>query len=137
MPSRICISLIFLSLGFTSHIFSSRKAIDYSRDIRPILSDKCYTCHGPDANARKAKLRLDKISGIESTLDGDSPELLHRIQTNDPDEQMPPPKIEQQLSKAEKRILSQWIKEGAKLPEDDRHWAFIPVQRPKVPAVNK
>lgn len=135
-PSRICIPVLSILLGMNCQSLSAGKSIDYARDIRPILSDKCYTCHGPDANARKAKLRLDKVAGIQSTLKGDVPEILYRIETDDPDDQMPPPEIEQQLTKAEKKILARWIKEGASLPEDDRHWAFIPVQRPEVPTIS-
>ena len=113
------------------------KPVDFVKDIRPILSDKCYTCHGPDAKARKADLRLDKIGGIRSTLDGDGPELLYRIRTDDPDDIMPPKEVGNQLSKREKRKIQEWISQGSQLPEDDRHWAFIPPTQPKLPDVGK
>ncbi|MEK9984763.1 MAG: DUF1549 domain-containing protein, partial [Opitutae bacterium] len=105
---------------------------DYISDIRPILSDKCYKCHGPDANTRKAKLRLDQQTSI---LKVGSEELLHRILSEDLDEQMPPPDSGLILSAQEKDTLQQWIEAGLPWPEDDRHWAFIPPQRPKLPEV--
>ena len=105
---------------------------DYISDIRPILSDKCYKCHGPDANTRKAKLRLDQQTSI---LKVGSEELLHRILSKDLDEQMPPPDSGLILSAQEKDTLQQWIEAGLPWPEDDRHWAFIPPQRPKLPEV--
>jgi len=110
-------------------------SMDYDRDIRPILSDKCYTCHGPDSNTRKAKLRLDKVVGIQTTLEGQSPELLHRVLTKDPDEVMPPPGKGRKLTRAEKQKLQQWIAEGASLPENDNHWAFIAPTRPELPKI--
>ena len=105
---------------------------DYISDIRPILSDKCYKCHGPDANTRKAKLRLDQRTSI---LKVGSEELLHRVLSEDLDEQMPPPDSGLTLSVQEKDTLQQWIEAGLPWPEDDRHWAFIPPQRPKLPEV--
>ena len=105
---------------------------DYISDIRPILSDKCYKCHGPDANTRKAKLRLDQRTSI---LKVGSEELLHRVLSEDLEEQMPPPDSGLTLSVQEKDTLQQWIEAGLPWPEDDRHWAFIPPQRPKLPEV--
>ena len=131
--SRLSQSLIFPAL--LTSILSAAPSLDYEQDIRPILSDKCYTCHGPDANARKAKLRLDKVAGVQSTLDGEPAELLHRVITKDPDEVMPPPGKGRQLSRAEKQKLKQWIAEGANLPEDDLHWAFIKPNRPALPKI--
>ncbi|MDA7790622.1 PSD1 and planctomycete cytochrome C domain-containing protein [Opitutales bacterium] len=105
-------------------------ALDFNRDVRPILSDKCFACHGPDEEGRKADLRLD----IESEAKNDelmaivagSPEdseMVYRIHSEEEDELMPPPEIGKPLTKKEKQILEQWIKEGAKWAD---HWAYVP-----------
>ncbi|MCA9117090.1 MAG: DUF1553 domain-containing protein [Planctomycetaceae bacterium] len=110
---------------------------DFSRDIRPILSEYCFACHGPDAAARKADLRLDER---EAALDygaivpgeaAASP-LVERILSDDPDLVMPPPRSKKQLSAAQKNLLRQWVAAGAKY---EAHWAFQPVGQVKVPAV--
>ena len=113
--------------------------IDFNRDVRPILSDRCFQCHGPDAKHRKAKLRLDiedsaKKAGKGVIIPGkpDESELVHRIHADDKDELMPPPDIGKPLSTNQKKILTQWISEGAQWA---RHWAYIPAEthmRPKV-----
>ena len=83
--------------------------IDYARDVRPILSDKCYNCHGPDANARKAKLRLDKRDAAlgSAIVPGqlNKSELIQRILAPDPEDRMPPPDKGVRLSKKEKDML--------------------------------
>ena len=105
-------------------------ALQFNRDVRPILSDHCYACHGPDAHSRKAKLRLDKRDsalGINETGAAIVPgkpkmsELVFRIESEDDDEVMPPPKFHKPLSPAEKKILIRWIAEGAKY---EKHWSF-------------
>ena len=113
-----------------------RAAVEFSRDIQPILSENCYHCHGPDANHRKADLRLDDEKAAKSgkiILAGkaDESELIQRIFSHDPDEVMPTPKSNRKLTDAQKQLLKQWITEGAKW---GKHWAFEPVIRPKVPA---
>ena len=105
-------------LCFSTGLISAAKP-DYISDIRPILSDKCYKCHGPDANTRKAKLRLDQRTSIPKV---GSEELLHRVLSEDSDEQMPPPDSGLILSAQEKDTLQQWIEAGLPWPEDDRHW---------------
>jgi len=118
----------------------SRK-IDFSRDIRPILSDKCFTCHGPDENKRASELRLDtresafaERDGHAAIVPGDSAgSLLHqRITSTDPETQMPPPASGQELSTSQIELLSAWIQQGAKWTE---HWAFLTPQRPVVPSL--
>lgn len=113
--------------------------IDYARDIQPILSDKCYQCHGPDQKARKAKLRLDlredaikNRDGFHAILPGkpDESNLIDRIQETDPDEIMPPPKTGKKLSVQEIALIKQWISEGA---DFTRHWAFVPPRKPPTP----
>jgi len=114
--------------------------VDFRRDIRPILSDKCYTCHGPDANSRQAGLRLDTKDGVfaetesgyHAIVPGDveESELVYRIFSDDEYEQMPPPDQERQLTAAEKELLKRWISQGA-VWED--HWSFIAPARPNPP----
>ena len=115
--------------------------IDFSRDIRPLLSDNCFACHGPDAKQRKAGLRLDTREGALADLDGISAvvpgkpsesELVTRILTDDGDDLMPPPDSGKQLDAAQKALLRQWIADGA---EYDVHWAYKPVARPTPPSV--
>ena len=111
--------------------------IEYNRDIRPILAEHCFACHGPDSAARKADLRLDvrevavELGAIEPG-DPDSSELIARIQTADPNLVMPPPSINKPLSPEQKALLTQWIKAGA---EYQLHWSLIPPERPLPPPV--
>ncbi|MEQ1752059.1 MAG: DUF1549 domain-containing protein, partial [Prosthecobacter sp.] len=114
-------------------------AIDFSRDIQPILSENCYHCHGPDAAKRKGDLRLDEEKAAKSgsaIVPGkiDDSELVKRIFSSDPEEVMPTPKSNRKLTEAQKQLVKQWISEGAKW---GKHWAFEPVKRPNVPASAK
>jgi len=114
--------------------------IDFNRDIRPILSNKCFTCHGPDTEARQASLRLDSFAGATGETDsGDAAitpgdpgksELIRRITTDDVDERMPPAEFGKSLSAAEKETLTRWIREGAPYA---KHWSYNPPQRPATP----
>jgi hypothetical protein len=111
--------------------------IDFKRDIRPILSDKCFACHGPDAEHREADLRLDeRESAVASSIvpgkAGES-ELIARITTDDPDLLMPPADSGKKLNAKEIRLLKQWIDSGA---EYEPHWAFVAVpEKVAVPQV--
>jgi Protein of unknown function (DUF1553)/Protein of unknown function (DUF1549)/Concanavalin A-like lectin/glucanases superfamily/Planctomycete cytochrome C len=116
-------------------------AVDFNRDIRPILSDRCYQCHGPDSAKRKAKLRLDQESSSKSAHDGrraiapgdlDGSELYRRITAEDISERMPPVKSGKSLSAVEVERIGRWITEGAKWQP---HWAFITPHNPPVPHV--
>ena len=98
----------------------SADEIDFNRDIRPILSDKCNHCHGPDENTREADLRLDVRENAEDAIA--SGELIDRINSDDEDLQMPPPSSKLALSASEKTLLKKWIDAGA--PYAD-HWAFV------------
>jgi hypothetical protein len=98
--------LFFLLLAVLAE---SATPIDFNRDVRPILSDKCFFCHGPDKTERKAKLRLDEREGALKVLD----EIVPRIEETDPDEVMPPPDSHKTLSVAEIATLKRWIAEGA------------------------
>jgi Protein of unknown function (DUF1553)/Protein of unknown function (DUF1549)/Planctomycete cytochrome C len=114
----------------------------FNRDIRPILAEKCFKCHGPDAKQRKGKLRLDNrrdatapaSSGSPAIVPGkiDDGELFGRITSDDPDERMPPPESGKSLSAGEVARLKAWIEQGA---EYQGHWAFLPPVRPPIPSV--
>ena len=113
---------------------------DFNQDIRPILSEHCYACHGPDAEQRKAGLRLDEEAGAKGELasggvavasgDAKASALIARIMTPDPLDLMPPPETGKSLTEEEKAALRDWIDSGANWA---KHWAFEPVRRPAVP----
>ena len=114
--------------------------VDFSEKILPILSDKCFHCHGPDEADRKADLRLDTLEGITADLggysavvpgDADKSELVARILSDDSDEVMPPPESKLTLTQAEKEALRNWVAAGAEFEE---HWSFVKPERPEVPA---
>lgn len=114
---------------------AKKRTVDFNRDIRPILSGKCFKCHGPDEETREADLRLDEFeSATESgaILPGNSQEseFVRRILSNDPDEQMPPLSSNKTLSPDEKELLIRWINSGAKY---EQHWSFIRPTLPEVP----
>ena len=116
-------------------------APDFNRDVLPIFSDNCFKCHGPDANARKAKLRLDLKEGALRAKDAviapgksTESELIARILSDDPDEQMPPPDSRLKLSPAQKATLKAWVDSGAKWGE---HWAYEPPKPVAVPKVKQ
>jgi hypothetical protein len=110
--------------------------VDYNEDVRPILSENCFYCHGPDANKRKAKLRLDvREAALEKKAfvpgDAEASELIKRLVSSDSDEVMPPPDSHRTLTAAQKEILKRWIAEGA---EYKQHWAYVTPVRPALPA---
>jgi hypothetical protein len=113
--------------------------IDFSKQIRPILSENCFFCHGPDEKKREAGLRLDDETSSKKNNDGviavvpGNPEksaLIERVLSKDPDEVMPPPKQHKTISPAQVALLKEWIKQGAKW---GKHWSYEKVVRPKVP----
>ena len=117
-----------------------RPPVDFTRDVRPILSDKCFACHGPDPGPRKAGLRLDTPEGTfgpsasgEKTVVPGKPgesELVRRIVSDDPEEHMPPAKTGKPLTADEVDRLKAWVAQGASYT---RHWAFVPPTRPDPP----
>ena len=131
----------FAGLLIAAAIAAARadEPVDFARDIRPILIDHCYQCHGPDAAHRKAELRLDlpgtaraKLpSGNIAVVPGDlaASELWTRITHSAPEQRMPPPEGKP-LSAPQKGLLKRWIADGAPWPQ---HWAFVPPQRPMLP----
>ncbi|MEQ1859992.1 MAG: PSD1 and planctomycete cytochrome C domain-containing protein [Chthoniobacteraceae bacterium] len=115
--------------------------VDFNRDIRPILATKCYACHGPDEDKRKADLRLDTRAGATRDLGGyaavapgkpEASELWHRIISTDKDEVMPPPESPKQLTAQERELFRRWIGEGAEYRE---HWSFLPVRAAMPPTL--
>jgi hypothetical protein len=114
-------------------------AVDFNREIRPILSASCYQCHGPDHNKRKADLRLDTREGLFRVIDGsaivtpgepESSELLRRITTDDDQERMPPAKSGPRLTAAQVNLVERWIRQGAAWKG---HWSYVSQSRPKPP----
>jgi Protein of unknown function (DUF1553)/Protein of unknown function (DUF1549)/Concanavalin A-like lectin/glucanases superfamily/Planctomycete cytochrome C len=117
-------------------------AIRFNRDIRPILAENCYHCHGPDPGSRKAKLRFDREDGFFAKHGDDDPtvvkgkpedsELYKRIITTVEDDVMPPPKEKKVLTPVQKDLLKRWIAQGAPV---EPHWSFIKPERPELPPV--
>src|SRR6266566_3227681 len=114
-----------------SVVAAGTNQIQFNRDIRPILSENCFACHGPDKNQRKAKLRLDVREVAierEAIVPGKPLEskLVEHIYTTNEDDIMPPLKTHKTLSPAQKQLLKAWVAAGA---EYEPHWAYIPPQR--------
>ena len=127
-------ALVSLVLAASS---AAADPISYSRDIRPILAEHCFACHGPDSAARKAKLRLDvrDVAVAKEAIVPGKPEeskLVARVFSAVPSEIMPPPKTNKHLTTQEKETLKRWIAGGA---DYETHWAFVPPVRPKLPVV--
>jgi hypothetical protein len=136
-----------LATAFPLALFTERVAaappkpaeppVNYSRDIKPLLTSRCYACHGPDEGQRKAKLRLDvRDSAIKKAIKpgnaAESP-LAQRISSKDPNQVMPPPKAKKEpLTTAQIDLLRRWIDQGAKF---DIHWAYVKPVRPPLPEV--
>ncbi|GAB2500394.1 PSD1 and planctomycete cytochrome C domain-containing protein [Algoriphagus taiwanensis] len=142
----------FLALGFfvascqspssQEEGLASGDQVSYNFHIRPILSDKCFACHGPDANKREADLRLDTEEGAFAALkenpgkfalvsgNPSESEVYHRITSQDPGEVMPPPESNLSLTDSEITLIKKWIEQGAKY---EPHWAFMPIEKPQVP----
>jgi hypothetical protein len=115
--------------------------VEFNRDIRPILSDNCFACHGPDKNQRKADLRLDTEEGALADRGDSRPivrgkpdqsELIRRVTAKAKGERMPPAKFGKQLTSRQVTLLRRWIEQGAKW---EKHWSRIPPRRPPLPAL--
>jgi cytochrome c553 len=127
-----CSRWFFLVLLFSDNAGASdgttRKPLEFNRDIRPILAEKCFYCHGPDPNKREADLRLDQRQSAfdAGAIDPSESLIIERIHSDDSDLIMPPQDSNRRLSQRDKKILSRWIHEGATY---QTHWAFVaPVQ---------
>jgi len=119
--------------------------LDYNQHVKPVLSDKCFACHGPDKAKQKAGLRLDVAQAAYGSLPENpgkvavkpgnlaKSELVHRILSNDPDYQMPTPQSHLTLTAEEKAILLKWVKTGAVYKP---HWAFVKPEKKAVPTLN-
>src|SRR5262245_36470357 len=115
------------------------KPLSFNHDIRPVLSSKCFACHGFDAKKREADLRLDVPEGALADRDGtpaitpgllEKSEVWRRINSTDEDEMMPPPAAKKQLTTGERELIKRWIEQGAPY---QKHWAFEPIVRPSLP----
>ena len=136
--------LVVCSFAVNAQQSSSRPtAIDFNREIRPLLSDRCFRCHGPDASQRQADLRLDTSSGLQTNRDGrravvpgdpNASELFLRISHADPNHRMPPSDSMPPLTATQISLIEQWIKQGAVW---QKHWAFLPPARPELPEVKR
>lgn len=144
-PMRSLLISFWLLTAFTPHGSVGDEAINFNRDIRPILSNNCFQCHGFDANTREANLRLDTIQGATAELDSGSgqaitpsqPELsvlLDRLLTQDDDERMPPAESGKQVTPQQIQLIRQWIEQGAKY---EKHWSFNAPQESPTPSVQQ
>jgi len=141
--------VVFSPFGLLHADYNLPETVEFNRDVRPILSEKCFACHGPDAEAREANLRLDTEEGAKKKREDyehpavvpGSPEesaLIQRITHSDPEKRMPPPTMNQEgsggkeLTNREIALLKKWVEQGAQW---EKWWAYTPVERPAVPAV--
>ena len=143
--NRAAAFLTLLIMACSVHHLEGQSRLSYNRDIRPILSNHCFQCHGFDANTREAELRLDLRSSAIAELDsgsgyaivpGDPAKslLLERVHSSDTGEVMPPPEIGKPLTKSQKGLLEQWIAEGAAY---EKHWSFVQPKSQGLPEVNR
>ena len=133
----VTLGLAALFLAVAPLCAAQTRKLSYNRDIRPILSENCFYCHGPDKNHRDGKFRLDERDSAiarKAIVPGKTADskLVERIFTTDPDDLMPPPKTHKTLSAAQKETLKRWIAEGA---EYEPFWAYVVPKRPPVPQV--
>ena len=133
-----CVPLLVGILSAVSpDIVRAQGKVSFNRDVLPILSDRCFLCHGPDEGTREAGLRFDVEGSVsEDVIDPGYPEkseFFHRITSDDPEVRMPPADSKLELTKDEIDILGRWIKEGAAWQQ---HWSFIPPQKSDLPKVN-
>jgi len=106
--------LTIIALTLLSSLTAVAEPLSYNRDVRPILAENCFSCHGPDKNSREAKLRLDvreDALASEAFVAGDpkASEIIHRVYTEDSEEIMPPPESHRVLTSAQKKILSERV----------------------------
>ncbi|HEX8311249.1 MAG TPA: DUF1549 domain-containing protein, partial [Chthoniobacteraceae bacterium] len=141
LRALLCTSVALSSVASAS---AEEEKLDFNRDIRPILSENCFYCHGQDPNHRKGGLRLDvreealKPAETEEIPivpgDAEASSLIQRILSHDRDEQMPPPKANRVLTAEQKEMLKRWVNQGA---EYQPHWAFTAPKRAPLPSVNR
>ncbi len=139
----MCVLVALAAISFATPVVAA-EPLDYRRDVQPILSNHCWSCHGPDEGSRKAELRLDRRAAALEKTASRSPaivpgkpedsELTGRIDSDDPTLVMPPPEAKKPLTAVQKDILKRWIADGAPF---EQHWAFTPPQRPEAPQVRQ
>lgn len=139
---RFRLPIFVWSLWIVSVTVQAEEPLSFNRDIRPILSEHCFQCHGPDAQQQQGGLRIDKREAAVEPADSGkiaivpndptTSELIARITSTDADLQMPPPSTGKPLSEAQVQSLRRWIEQGAKY---EGHWAFLPPSKPTVPLV--
>lgn len=133
---RVCCGMAPLLLLSAGPVVTDK--VDFTKQVRPILSNHCFHCHGPDAHERKADLRLDTPEGMKALSEGGKPgkpeehELVKRILSTDPDEVMPPASTQKVLTSQEKEILKRWVAQGG---EYKLHWSLIAPKRSELPLV--
>ncbi|QDT33599.1 PSD1 and planctomycete cytochrome C domain-containing protein [Thalassoglobus polymorphus] len=127
---------LFLVMAANNHLsVVADDVVDFNRDIRPILSENCFHCHGPDAEQRQADLRLDEHDGALSSIivgDRDKSELFARVNTRDDDLRMPPVDSNRNLTSEQIELLGKWIDQGANWGQ---HWSWTPIVSPEVPKI--
>ena len=140
LPSRVVAVTILVLGSLVASVLGreddSSQSINFSRDVRPILADNCFQCHGPDDQQREADLRLDTQQGVRTVVsldEADESELLRRISSLDEEEVMPPRSTKKRLTAQQIRTIKRWIHGGATW---ETHWAFTRPDRPKLPAVS-
>ncbi len=140
-PGRILLGLVLL--GWMASANPTQAEVDFSRDVRPILSQHCFKCHGQDEKTRKARLRLDQVDGLRGEPGSDAvivpghpdqSELVRRLFTDDDTELMPPPEAKLELTPGQKEILRQWVQQGG---DYEAHWAFEVPHQAELPEVTQ
>ena len=137
-----CACVFALLLAFTNAASADEK-VDFNREVRTVLANSCFTCHGPDSAERKAELRLDTLVGATRDLggyaavvpgDAAKSEIIARLKSDDPDLRMPPADSGKQISPEQIEVLEKWINQGA---EYRGHWAYERIERPETPVVKQ
>ena len=137
-PSLICLAAM-LATCISTITSRADEPLSFNRDIRPILANQCFACHGPDSASRKADLRLDQrdsaidMGAITAGQPAES-ELVARIFSDDDELVMPPLETKKTLTASQKEMLKRWVAEGA---EYQRNWSFLVPQKPKLPTVKQ
>jgi mono/diheme cytochrome c family protein len=122
--SYLRLAVVLLAIAGASPIFAGDDEVDFVGDIRPVLSNHCFRCHGLDEAALEGELRLNESNDVPSDV------LLQRIMSEDPDEQMPPPDSDLKLTEQQKQLLRRWVEGGAIYQQ---HWSFRPITPPAIP----
>lgn len=137
--SSIAIQIGLLPSLISMRVFGGEEKVDFSREIRPILSEYCFKCHGFDPSSRQADLRLDQRESVLALQQGvaaivpgsaETSEVWKRITSSDPEQQMPPPGTGKPLSESQQVLIRRWIEQGAQYAP---HWAFSRIDRPAIP----